>query len=136
MYYTQSLAASDCNLFLRVDTNKHLQKYCKALSPLIHFLKLVPSEEDIIDGGASVTTWVTICTLIVWDHELGDFDWGSRILWNIRGAADYFQGAERVFDGPGALAPTPHLQDKPKVVYVDREVRLRKDVLSENDKVV
>lgn len=70
-------------------------------SLLLHFFILLQSEEDIIDGGASETTWVTMCRLKVWDHELGGFDWGSLILWNIRGVADYFQGVEWVVGGPG-----------------------------------
>lgn len=50
--------------------------------PLIHFAKSVPSEEDIIDGAANVTTWVTTYMVTAWDYELGVFDGRSRLLWN------------------------------------------------------
>ena len=62
--------------------------------PVNNFVDLVQTEDNVIDGAGVVTFWVTECRRKVWKHELGGFDEGSRLLWNVRGVADYFKGVE------------------------------------------
>lgn len=62
------------------------------LCQLNELVNLVLAEEDIIDGAASVTTWVTTSRLDfkAWDHYPGGLDEGSRLV-NVRRVAEYVQ---------------------------------------------
>lgn len=67
---------------------------------LIQFENLVRSEDDIIDGVASMTTWVTPFGATAWEFGLSSLDGGSGLYWNVGGVADYFQGVEWGFADP------------------------------------
>lgn len=76
--------------------------------PLSHFVNLVHIENYVIDGAGVIRSWVTVFIIKVWEYELGGFNGGLRLLWNVSGIADYLKGIEREFNGPEPLLGKRH----------------------------